>query len=147
LLGVQFSFWPVRSLIRPSPNLLHQRLRALPLLAGHAPVTSGWSSSCRVGYLPPTGKARSFHGALGIWVKLILAVADDEWKSLIKFGVHTSQRLADIALLRWEQIDFEHDEIRFIVRKTGKKLVVPIAAPLREHLLTLPGHTKRMEKC
>jgi len=30
------------------------------------PVTSGWSSSCRVGYLPPTGRARSFHGALGI---------------------------------------------------------------------------------
>ena len=68
LLDVQFSFWPVCSLIRPSPNLLHQRLRALPLLAVHAPVTSGWSSSCRVGYLPPTGRARSFHGALGFWV-------------------------------------------------------------------------------
>ena len=48
------------------PDLLHRRLRALPLPAAHAPVTSGWSSSCRVGYLPPTGRARSFHGALGI---------------------------------------------------------------------------------
>jgi hypothetical protein len=40
-------------------------LRALPLPPVHAPVTSGWSSSCRVGYLPPTGRARSFHGPLG----------------------------------------------------------------------------------
>jgi integrase len=75
-------------------------------------------------------------------LKLILAVADDEWKSLIKFGLYTGQRLADIALLRWEQIDFDRDEIRFIVRKTGKKLVVPIAGPLREHLLTLPTSDK-----
>ena len=52
-----------------TPDLLHRRLRALPLPAARAPVASGWSSSCRVGYLPPTGRARSFHGALGIWVK------------------------------------------------------------------------------
>jgi hypothetical protein len=51
------------------PDLLHRRLRALPLPAERAPVASGWSSSCRGGYLPPTGRARSFHGALGIWVK------------------------------------------------------------------------------
>jgi integrase len=75
-------------------------------------------------------------------LKSILAVADDEWKSLIKLGLYTGQRLADIALLRWEQIDFKHDETRFVVRKTGKKLVIPIAAPLREHLLTLPTSDK-----
>jgi hypothetical protein len=39
------------------------------------PVTSGWSSSCRVGYLPLTGRARSFHGALGIWVKQPMVAA------------------------------------------------------------------------
>ena len=67
----------------------------------------------------------------------LLAVADPQWTSLIKFGLYTGQRLADIALLRWSQIDFDHDEIRFVVRKTKKRLTIPIAAPLREHLLSL----------
>lgn len=67
----------------------------------------------------------------------LLAVADPQWTSLIKFGLYTGQRLADIALLRWSQIDLERDEIRFVVRKTKKRLTIPIAAPLREHLLSL----------
>lgn len=83
--------------------------------------------------------ARDYRRPLSISeLRSILAVADEEWKSLIKVGLYTGQRLADIALLRWDQIDFERDEIRFFVRKTGKKLVIPIAAPLRDHLLTLP---------
>jgi integrase len=68
----------------------------------------------------------------------LLAVADPQWTSLIKFGLYTGQRLADIALLRWSQIDLERDEIRFVVRKTKKRLTIPIAAPLREHLLSYP---------
>ena len=30
-------------------------------------------------------------------LRAVLEVADDEWKSLIKFGLYTGQRLADIA--------------------------------------------------
>jgi len=60
-------------------------------------------------------------------LRSILAVADEEWKSLIKVGLYTGQRLADIALLRWDQIDLERDEIQFLIRKTGKKLVIPIS--------------------
>src|SRR3979490_1603358 len=37
------------------PHLLRRRLPVLPLPATHAPIASGWSNSCRVGYLPPTG--------------------------------------------------------------------------------------------
>ncbi len=33
------------------PHLLHRRRRVLPLPATHAPIASGWSNSCRVGYL------------------------------------------------------------------------------------------------
>ena len=47
-----------------SLDLCHQRLRIEPLPARHAPTASGWSNSCRVGYLPPTGSTRPFHGAL-----------------------------------------------------------------------------------
>ena len=67
----------------------------------------------------------------------VLANADPEWQSLIKFGLYTGQRLADIAFLGWEQIDLERDEIRLVVRKTKKRLVVPIAPALHEHLLSL----------
>jgi hypothetical protein len=58
-------FQPACSLI-PSRDLLHQRLRPGPLPTRAAPVASGWSNSCRVGYLPPTGSTRPFHGALQI---------------------------------------------------------------------------------
>ena len=69
-------------------------------------------------------------------------MADPQWTSLVKFGLYTGQRLSDIALLRWSQVDLERDEIRFHVRKTKKRLTVPIAAPLREHLLGCPAPDK-----
>jgi integrase len=70
-------------------------------------------------------------------LRAVLAMADEEWQILIKFGLYTGQRLGDLALLTWSQIDLERDEIRMTTRKTGKQLLIPIAAPLREHLRTL----------
>jgi integrase len=66
-----------------------------------------------------------------------LAVADEEWQSLIKFGLYTGQRLADLATVTWAQIDLVRNEIRLISRKTGKQLLIPLAKPLREYLLTV----------
>jgi integrase len=68
-------------------------------------------------------------------LRAILTVADEEWQSLIKFGLYTGQRLSDLASLSWAQIDLERDEIRLTTRKTAKALLIPIAQPLREHLL------------
>jgi integrase len=68
----------------------------------------------------------------------ILRLADSEWQSLIKFGLYTGQRLADLASLTWSNIDLEKDQIRFVARKTGKTVLLPIATPLRNHILTLP---------
>ena len=53
-------------------------------------------------------------------VRAILAVADPEWQSLIKFGLYTGQRLRDLA-----------------------RLLVPVATPLREHLLSIAGDNPR----
>jgi hypothetical protein len=69
-------------------------------------------------------------------LRAILAVADPEWQSLIKFGLYTGQRLSDLASLTWSQIDLDRDEIRIKTRKTSKPLLIPVAQPLREHLLT-----------
>jgi integrase len=70
-------------------------------------------------------------------LRAVLALADEEWQSLIKFGLYTGPRLGDLAMLTWSQIDLERDEIRLTTRKTGKQLLIPIAQPLREHLLGL----------
>jgi integrase len=72
-------------------------------------------------------------------VSSILEIADDEWRSLIKCGLYTGQRLGDIARLCWNQIDFEKDEIRITTEKTKKRLAIPMATALREHLLALAG--------
>ena len=39
----------------------------------------------------------------------------------------------------WAQVDLPRGEIRLVVRKTGKRLLLPIAAPLHEQLLALAG--------
>jgi integrase len=64
-------------------------------------------------------------------------VADDEWRSMILFGLYTGQRLSDIASLRWSNIDLPRGELPLVTRKTGKTMILPIAAPLRRLLESL----------
>ncbi|WP_346187116.1 tyrosine-type recombinase/integrase [Rubritalea halochordaticola] len=71
-------------------------------------------------------------------VKSVLAVADDEWRSMIFFGLYTGQRLSDISKLTWRNVDLERNEVRLVTEKTGKSLRIPIASPLREHIESLP---------
>lgn len=70
-------------------------------------------------------------------IRAVLAIADPEWQSLIEFGLYTGQRLGDLARLRFSNIDLEQDVVRLVSGKIGKRLSVPIAAPLREHILSL----------
>jgi integrase len=72
-------------------------------------------------------------------LRAVLGVANAEWRSLVKFGLYTGQRLGDIAALTWAQIDLARDEIALVTRKTGKRLLIPIAPALRDHLLVLPA--------
>ena len=71
-------------------------------------------------------------------IRSVLAIADHEWESLIRLGLYTGQRLADLAALKWSNVDFQRGEIRLTTRKTGRRLIVPIAGPLREHLEAFP---------
>jgi integrase len=72
-------------------------------------------------------------------LQVVLAIADPEWKSLIRFGLYIDQRLGDLSLLTWENVDLERNEIRVVTKKTDKRLTVPMAAPRRRHVMTLPG--------
>jgi integrase len=67
-------------------------------------------------------------------LRTTLLVADNEWKSMILFGLYTGQRLADIATLTWSNVDIQRREIRLITRKTGKRLILPVADLLKRQL-------------
>ena len=72
-------------------------------------------------------------------VRAILEVADDEWRSMVLFGLYTGQRLSDIASLRWSNVSLLRGELRFVTRKTGKTMILPIAARLRRLLESVPA--------
>src|SRR5438874_5923341 len=73
-------------------------------------------------------------------LKAVLSVADDEWRSMVYFGLYTGQRLSDVAMLTWENIDLARGEIRLVSRKTARTLILPIAASLHKHIEALPSN-------
>jgi integrase len=64
----------------------------------------------------------------------ILRVANGEWRGLILFGLYTGQRLGDIASLTWRNVDLERSELALVTRKTKRRQLVPLAAPLQKYL-------------
>jgi integrase len=72
-------------------------------------------------------------------LQAVLNVADPEWRSMIVFATYTGARLGDISLLRWNNIDPQHGDLRFVAQKTGKTIIVPLAGPLLEHVTSIPS--------
>ncbi len=72
-------------------------------------------------------------------LRAILNVADSEWRSMVTFGLYTGQRLGDLAMLTWRNIDLQQNEIRLVTRKTHKSVILPIAAPLRRLVEGMAG--------
>ena len=70
-------------------------------------------------------------------IKRLLRVADDEWCGLILFGLYTGQRLGDIAALTWRNIDLARGELALVSRKTKRRILIPLADPLRGYLESL----------
>ena len=70
-------------------------------------------------------------------LRAVLAVADTEWRSMIFFGLYTGQRLADIAQLRWTNLDLTTKELKLVTGKTGRTVIIPLCEPLFAHILTL----------
>lgn len=71
-------------------------------------------------------------------VRRVLDAAGHEWRGLILFGLYTGARLSDIQHLRWSNFDAELSELRMTSRKTGRRMVVPLAGPVRGWLSTCP---------
>lgn len=77
-------------------------------------------------------------------LRSVLSVADEEWKSMILFGLYTGARLSDVASLTWENVDLAAKELRFIARKTGKTTILYLDGPLATHIdaLSVPDSPK-----
>jgi integrase len=78
-------------------------------------------------------------------IRAVLSVADDEWRSMILFGLYTGQRIGDIARLTWANVDLDKSQVRLVTQKTGAALLIPMAAPLRDHVEALPAPDARPE--
>jgi integrase len=72
-------------------------------------------------------------------LKRILSAAHGEWPGLILLGLYTGQRLGDISALTWQNLDLARAELAFVSRKTKRRQLIPIAAPLQKFLETLPA--------
>jgi len=70
-------------------------------------------------------------------LRLVIEAADEEWRSLILFGLYTGQRLGDLATLTWDNLDLERHEVRLVTSKTGRRQTIPMALPLQEHVESL----------
>lgn len=73
-------------------------------------------------------------------IDAILEHCTPEWRSMVLFGIYTGQRLSDLALLTWGNVDLSGRELRLVTMKTGKRITIPLAGPLWEHIQCLePG--------
>ena len=66
-------------------------------------------------------------------LRSVLDLANDEWRSMILFGLYTGQRLGDIATLRWNNLD--PMEGHGVYNRTSRVQVagLSLAVPLFEH--------------
>jgi integrase len=63
-------------------------------------------------------------------LKKLMAAADDEWRGIIFAGLYTAgQRLSDVATMTAGQVDLRAGAVRFKTDKTGRDVLLPIAAP------------------
>jgi integrase len=71
-------------------------------------------------------------------IRAVLEHCDDEWRSMVLFGLYTGQRLGDIARFRWKNVDLRQKTISLVTSKTGKPLTLPLPPDLFSHLSSLP---------
>jgi integrase len=62
-----------------------------------------------------------------------------EWRGMILLGIYTGQRLGDIRRMTWNSVDLENDTISLTTQKTRKRIILPLAKPLRAYLELIPS--------
>jgi len=71
-------------------------------------------------------------------IRAVLAHCNDEWRSMVLFGLYTGQRLGDISRFCWKNVDLRRKTISLVTAKTDKPLTIPLPPDLLDHLAKLP---------
>lgn len=58
---------------------------------------------------------------------------------MVLVGLYTGLRLSDIAELTWLNIDLEGATVNVVIRKTGRRQILPLAKPVMRYLEQLPS--------
>ena len=72
-------------------------------------------------------------------LRRLMNAADFEWKGMMLCAIYTGQRLTDIALLTWQNLDLANAQLIFKTRKTGRSMAIPLAKRLQEYMGELPA--------
>ncbi|WP_455564564.1 tyrosine-type recombinase/integrase [Akkermansia massiliensis] len=68
-------------------------------------------------------------------LKRVLERCDEEWRSMVLCALYLGgQRLGDVAMLRWDAVDWDKRMVRFMTQKTSREMVVPMVPALEEVL-------------
>jgi len=67
-------------------------------------------------------------------LRTLIEVAEGEWEGLVLGGLYTGQRLGDLASLTGRKVSLADELIKFRSQKTGRDMVIPIAAPFLAYL-------------
>jgi integrase len=78
----------------------------------------------------------------GAEIRAFFHEAEGDWKTAVLCGYYLGARLGDVVDLRWADVDFSAQgsgTVTFLQAKTGKRLVLPLASELRDHLESIAG--------
>jgi len=73
---------------------------------------------------------------------ILIPTLTGEWRAIFFLGLYTGQRLNDLAILRWNQVDLATKTISFIAAKTKATVALPLAQPAVDALTELPSSDK-----
>jgi integrase len=71
--------------------------------------------------------------------RVLDAAKGSDWYGATLTSLYTGARLSDTARLTWRAVDLQQDTLAFVAKKTGKRVLVPLAKPLSEFLSGLPS--------
>ena len=72
-------------------------------------------------------------------IRRLLKAADFEWQGIILCGLYTGQRLSDIALLTWENLDLVNEKLNFQTKKTNRSMDLQLHKRLKEYFDKIPA--------
>jgi integrase len=80
-------------------------------------------------------------------IQLLIANADDEWKTAILCGYYLGARLSDVVNLTWENVELAGGVITYEQRKTSQPVTCPIHSDLHSHLSRFAGDNPYAPLC